>query len=120
MDGGPDQHQTMVHIITPQALRVVLPMLGNTFISLFQATALAYMVGKTSSLGAISGHTLEGHVCCAAVFAVISLVLERVFAFVNRKLDFGRRANVPLPRKPKFFAFGFKGRVKEKEGREPA
>lgn len=112
--------QTMVHIIAPQALRVALPMLGNTFISLFQATALAYMVGKARSLGTISGHTLEGYICCAAVFAVISLVLERVFALVNRKLDFGHSANTPLPQKPKFFAFGFKGHAKEKERREPA
>ena len=118
--------QTMVHIIAPQALRVALPMLGNTFISLFQATALAYMVGvldmvgKARSLCTISGHTLEGYICCAAVFAVISLVLERVFALVNRKLDFGHSANTPLPQKPKFFAFGFKGHAKEKERREPA
>lgn len=118
--------QTMVHIIAPQALRVALPMLGNTFISLFQATALAYMVGvldmvgKARSLGSMSGHTLEGYLCCAAVFAVISLALERLFALVNRKLDFGRSASSSLPTPPKFAFFGVKRKVKENDRRELA
>lgn len=98
---GLTELQTTVHIVAPQALRVALPMLGTTFISLFQATALAYMVGvldmigKARSLGAISGHTLEGYLCCAAVFAVISLALEQVFNRINRKLDFGHSSSVP-------------------------
>lgn len=116
--------QTMLHIVAPQALRVAMPMLGTTFISLFQATALAYMVGvldmvgKAQSLGAISGHTLEGYVCCAAVFALLSLVLERVFGMINRKLDFGRSAKASLPKPPKLFAIRLKGEAEER--REPA
>ena len=118
--------QTMVRIIAPQALRVALPMLGNTFISLFQATALAYMVGvldmvgKARSLGSMSGHTLEGYLCCAAVFAIISLVLERVFALINRKLDFGHSAHTPLPKPFKLIGFGRKPKLKETDRREMA
>ncbi len=95
---GLTEAQTLFHIVMPQALRVAMPMLGTTFVFLFQATALAYMVGvvdmigKANSLSGIYGHTLEGYLCAAVVFAVISLVLEHVFQYVNRRLDFGRTA----------------------------
>lgn len=87
--------QTMSHIIAPQALKIALPMLGNTFVALFQATALAYMVGvidmigMVSTIGQLSGHKLEGYVCCAGVFAIISLAMEFVFNHINKRLNFG-------------------------------
>lgn len=92
-------YQTMWYIVMPQALRIALPTLGTIFIQLFSSTALAYlvgvvdMVGKGRSLGAISGHYLEGYLCCAVIFAVISLVLEQILNLINHNLDFsGRRA----------------------------
>ena len=87
--------QTMRDIIIPQAFKIALPMLGNMFIGLFQATALAYMVnvidmvGKARNLATMGGHLLEGYICCAVVFAIISLGLEIVFRFINRRLAFG-------------------------------
>lgn len=87
--------QTMVHIVLPQAVRIAMPMLGTTFIMLFKATALAYMIGvvdmigKVTSIAAVSGHSLEGYICCAVVFAVISLVLEQIFNRIDKHLDFG-------------------------------
>lgn len=87
--------QTMRDIIVPQALKISLPMLGNMFIGLFQATALAYMVnvldmvGKARNISTSRGHLLEGYLCCAIVFATISLALEIVFKVINKKLAFG-------------------------------
>lgn len=98
--------QTLVHIIAPQAIRIALPMLGTTFIYAFQATALAYMVGvvdmigMTRTLGTVTGHTLEGYIICALIFAIISLVLEFVFNKINKRLDFGR-SGIPVARKRK-------------------
>lgn len=93
---GMTYFQTMRDIIVPQALKIALPMLGNMFIGLFQATALAYMVnvidmmGKAKNLAASNGHLLEGYLCCAAVFAVISLGLEMIFRYMNKRLSFGQ------------------------------
>ena len=47
------------------------------------------MMGKAVNLGHNKGHVLAGYLCCAAVFAVISLGLELVFRFINKKLEFG-------------------------------
>lgn len=98
--------QTLVHIVAPQAARISLPMMGTTFIYAFQATALAYMVGvidmigKTRSLGSVTGHTLEGYIICALVFAVLSLILEFLFNQINKRLDFGR-SGMPAVRRRK-------------------
>ncbi len=92
---GMSYTQTMKDIIIPQAFKIALPMLGNMFIGLFQATALAYMVnvldmmGKARNLATSNGHLLEGYVCCAAVFAIISLSLEIIFKYINKRLAFG-------------------------------
>lgn len=92
---GMSSFQTMRDIIIPQALKISLPMLGNMFIGLFQATALAYMVnvidmvGKAKSICVLRGHLLEGYICCAIVFAIISLGLEIVLGYVNKRLAFG-------------------------------
>ncbi len=102
---GLTESQTFLHIVAPQALRVAMPMLGTSFVYLFQATALAYMVGvmdmigKARSLGSLYGHTLEGYLCAAVIFTVISLTLEQVFKRINRYLDFGH--SLPKVRKVK-------------------
>ena len=86
--------QTFFTIVVPQALRIAMPMLGTAFVYLFQGTALAYMVGvmdmigKARSIAAIRGHLLEGYLCAACVFIVISLILENVFKRLNMHLDF--------------------------------
>lgn len=92
---GMSSFQTMRDIIVPQALKISLPMVGDLFIGLFQATALAYMVnvidmvGKARNLGSLKGHTLEAYICCAIVFAVISLSLELLLRYMNKRLAFG-------------------------------
>lgn len=92
---GMTELQTTMHIIFPQAARIAMPMIGTTFILLFKGTALAYMlsvidmIGKAKTIGAMTGHTLEGYICCAAVFSIISLALEQLFKNIDRKLDFG-------------------------------
>lgn len=102
---GLKEYQTLLHIVGPQAVRIALPMLGTLFVYSFQSTALAYMVGvidmigRARALGTLSGHTLEGYICCALVFVVISLVLEFAFNKMNKHLDFGKSGISDFKRK---------------------
>lgn len=48
---GLSRYQTMRYIILPQALRVALPTLGNTFIGVIQGTALTFMLGLNDLMG---------------------------------------------------------------------
>lgn len=95
---GLSEFQTLIHIVVPQAIRIAMPMLGTQFILLFKGTALAYMLGvidmmgKAKTIGAMSGHVIEGYIDCAVVFVVISLILEKVFNLIDRKFDFGKKS----------------------------
>ncbi len=97
---GLTQWQTFTRIIFPQAIRVAIPGLETMFVTLFQDTALAYMIGvvdmmgKVKLLAAVTFHSIEGYTCVAVIFIVISLLLERLFAMINRKMAFDRRLEV--------------------------
>lgn len=92
---GLTESQTFFSIILPQAVKVAIPNLETMFIVLLKSTALAYMVGvidmmgKVKQLSSIIFRTLEGYTCVAIVFVVVSLVLEKIFEVINKKLQFG-------------------------------
>ena len=89
--------QTFSRIVFPQALKVAVPGLETMFVTLFQDTALAYMIGvadmmgKVKLLAATTHHSIEGYTVVAIVFVAISLILEVVFTFVNRRMAYERR-----------------------------
>jgi L-cystine transport system permease protein len=88
--------QTFRRIVFPQAVRIALPGLETMFVSLFQATALAYMLGvidimgKAKSIGVVTFHSLEGYVDAAIIFVITSIILEQVFHVVNKKINYGK------------------------------
>ena len=96
--------QTFVRIVLPQATRIALPSMGTTFITLFRSTALAYMLGvidimgKAKNIGVTSFHTLEGYVDAALIFIVVSIILEQLFNFLNRRLDYEKSHKIRHPK----------------------
>lgn len=89
--------QTFRRIVVPQAARVAIPSFETGFVALFRSTALAYMVGIADMMGQVrvlsnvTFRTIEGYVCVMIIQVVISLVLERLFSLLNRKLRFGKK-----------------------------
>jgi L-cystine transport system permease protein len=92
---GLTEFQTFQRIVLPQAIKVAIPNLETMFIMLFKSTALAYMVGiidmmgKVSALAVINFRTLEGYLCVVIIFAAVSLFLEHLFEWINKKLRYG-------------------------------
>lgn len=90
--------QTFYRIVFPQAIRVAIPGLETMFVTLFQDTALAYMIGVSDMMGKVkliaasTRHSIEGYVSVAIIFAVISLLLERYFTVMNRRMAHERKA----------------------------
>lgn len=75
---GLGRAQTMVHVILPQALRNMLPVLLTQTIVLFQDTSLVYVLSITDFLGAASkvaqrdGRLVEMYLFAAVVYFTIS------------------------------------------------
>lgn len=107
--------QMYMKVILPQVVRVAMPAFGTTTIVLLQDTSLAFtigvvdVVGKAKALGAATFHTLEGYVGAAMIFIVLSFVLERIFALIERRMSFSLR-NDAVKRKlrlPHLLRFGY-------------
>ncbi len=86
--------QSYRRVIVPQAVRIALPATGTMIVNLLQDTSLAFslgvidVIGKVRALAALTYHSLEGYFIAAIIFIVLSLVLERLFGWLERRYQF--------------------------------
>lgn len=94
--------QSMVLVILPQALKLVIPGIVNSFIGLFKDTTLVYIVGMFDFLGRIQaanhdsnwlGTTVEGYAFAALVYWIFCFGMSRYSMALERKLDTGHKRN---------------------------
>ncbi len=92
--------KTMGLIILPQALKIVIPGIVNTFIALFKDTTLVLVIGLLDFLSIIQsatthknwlGTSTEGYVFAAAVYWIFCFSMSRYSIRLERKLDTGHR-----------------------------
>ena len=90
---GMSRGQTLLRIVLPQAARVSVPPLSNTFISLVKDTSLTSVILVTElfriaqRIAAPSGEFLTVYLVAAAVYWVICLVLALGQDGLERRLD---------------------------------
>jgi general L-amino acid transport system permease protein len=99
---GLNYNQMMRMIIMPQALKLVIPGIVNTFIGLFKDTTLVLIIGLFDFLGQIQSsfsdsswatpvQALSAYVFAAAVYWVFCFGMSRYSIFMERRLDTGHR-----------------------------
>jgi general L-amino acid transport system permease protein len=85
--------RTMGLIVLPQALRIVIPGIVNSFIALFKDTTLVLIIGLFDFLGMIQaaltdptwlGFATEGYVFAAAVYWVFCFSISRYALTLER------------------------------------
>lgn len=89
--------QTMIHIIIPQAIKVVLPTLFNELIVLIKETSVAGYVGVmdlTKAGDKIRGRTFEAFMplfAVAIIYLVIVIILTKILSLLEKRLRKGER-----------------------------
>lgn len=84
--------QVFRYIILPESLKIALPSLGNIFIGLLKGTSLAFVcavVEMTAASRLIAGRNLrffEMYVSLSLIYWALSLISERLFAFMEKRL----------------------------------
>lgn len=87
-------------IILPQALRIVIPGIVNTFIELFKDTSLVAIVGLMDLLGRIRaatsdpnwlGTSIEGYAFSAFIYFVFCYGMSKYSMYLEVKLNAGRK-----------------------------
>lgn len=96
---GLTPYQAYRRIIFPQALVIALPNFGNGMIALLQEGALAYTIGLIDIVGKanliiasnINAHTLEIFIALAIIYWVLSILIEKIFAMLEKYLSKGKK-----------------------------
>ncbi|GHB12620.1 amino acid ABC transporter permease [Salinicola rhizosphaerae] len=92
--------QRMGLIILPQALKLVIPGIVNTFISLFKDTSLVLIIGLLDMLAIIRagltdtnwlGFSTEGYVFAALIYWVFCFSMSRYSQYIERRLNTGHK-----------------------------
>ena len=92
----------MFLIILPQALKLVIPGIVNTFIGLFKDTTLVLIIGLFDFLGMIQSsftdptwatplQSMTAYTFAAAVYFCFCFSMSRYSAYMERRLDTGHR-----------------------------
>lgn len=93
---GMSKFDAIRRIIFPQALRVAIFPLGNTFIGLVQGTAIVFMIGLKDIMGiskmtaATSYRFFETYLAVGIVYWVLTLLIGRLIVISERRLRYGR------------------------------
>jgi len=97
---GLNYWKSMLLVILPQALKMVIPGIVNTFIGLFKDTTLVLIIGLFDLLGMAQaaatntdwlGFTIEGYVFAAFGFFVFCFAMSRYSQRLERALDTGHK-----------------------------
>ncbi|WOC15055.1 amino acid ABC transporter permease [Pseudochrobactrum sp. MP213Fo] len=94
--------QKTLFIILPQALKLALPGIVNTFIGLFKDTSLVYIIGMFDLLGIVRQNFSDaswatpqtpatGLVFAGFVFWIFCFCMSRYSLYMERRLDTGHR-----------------------------
>ena len=89
---GLTYRQSMAHIVLPQAVRNMLPVLLTQTIILFQDTSLVYVISATDFVGAAAkiaqrdGRLIEMYVFVAIVYFIICFSLSLAVRQLQRKI----------------------------------
>ncbi len=93
---GMNYFQAMRYVILPQAVRVILPPLGNEFVallkdsSLVSVVAVADMTRRGREFMAFTFMPLETWMMVALLYLVMTLFFARVVAYIERETSFVR------------------------------
>ena len=85
--------QTYKRIIIPQAFKIAAPAFGTRVVGSFQATAMAFtlgiidIMGQVKAIGTRTNRVLEGYVDAAIIFIIVSYLLERLFTWMEHRLN---------------------------------
>ena len=98
---GLNYWKSMGLIILPQALKLMIPGIVNTFIALFKDTSLVLIIGLFDLLAIVQaalsdpkwlGYSVEGYVFVAFVFWIFCFSMSRYSQALERKLHTGHGA----------------------------
>lgn len=92
---GLSQGQTMRYIILPQAIKNILPAIGNEFVTIIKESAITYTIGVQDLMSAVKAAqagtflVLEPLLVVAAMYFCLTFPTSKVIAYFERRMRRG-------------------------------
>ncbi|AEH44266.1 polar amino acid ABC transporter, inner membrane subunit [Thermodesulfatator indicus DSM 15286] len=89
---GFNKRQTMLYVILPQAMRTILPPVGNEFIALLKDTSLVSIIAVADLLrrgreyATATFNYFETFTMIALIYLLITLILSKCVSYMEKKL----------------------------------
>lgn len=90
---GLNSRQTMRFIIIPQAFKIIVPALGNEFVTLIKETSILSVIGivevtrKGTLWASQSFLSFQAYIGVAIVYLIMTLTLSRLINYLERRLS---------------------------------
>ena len=93
---GMSHWQTMTNVVLPQAIRNIIPSIGNEFVvnikdsSVLSVIAITELMFAAKQAGGAYAKFVPAYVICAAIYFVLTFVVTRLLRILEKKMDGGK------------------------------
>jgi putative lysine transport system permease protein len=90
---GMTHTQTMINIVLPQAIRNILPAIGNEFVINIKDTSVLNVISvvelffQSKSVAGIAYHTFEVFLITSVIYFILTFTVTRILRLIERKMD---------------------------------
>ncbi|TDT57232.1 amino acid ABC transporter permease [Fonticella tunisiensis] len=90
---GMTHFQTMINVVLPQAIRNILPAIGNEFVinikdtSVLNVIAVSELFFQTKSISGINFRYFETFFVASVLYFVMTFTVTRILRYIERKMD---------------------------------
>ena len=90
---GMNHAQTMLYVVLPQAIRNIMPSVGNEFVVNIKDTSVLNVISVTElyfqakSAAGTYAMLFQAFTICAAVYFVLTFTVTRILRMIERKMD---------------------------------
>lgn len=92
---GMSHFQTMVHVVLPQAVRNIMPSIGNEFVvnikdsSVLSVIAITELMFSAKQAGGAYAKFVPAYIICALIYFILTFTVTRLLRFLEKKMDGG-------------------------------
>ena len=93
---GMNHWQTMIHVILPQAIRNIMPSIGNEFVvnikdsSVLSVIAITELMFIAKQSGGAYTKYLPAYLICAVIYFILTFTVTRILRLIEKKMDGGK------------------------------
>ena len=90
---GMSHVQTMYHVVLPQAIRNIMPSIGNEFVvnikdsSVLSVIAITELMFTAKQAGGAYAKFVPAYVICAVIYFILTFTVTRILRLVEKKLS---------------------------------